>query len=662
MPAQVAVSVGAFASLDDTSSLLPSNLTSAHPRRPPEVAPSIQPASRTAEKGSSPLSLLLACFALSVVVCLISAAAAQLGLLRSAELRGFDLLVSTRGCAPSPEIVVVDFDDASVEAFHAFPIPRELLANIVAKISSGGPELIGLDILLDMPREEAADTELLHTIQTADNVILAEVFETEALPAAKPLPHFRDAALDVAFVNMPLDPDGFVRRMLLWMRGADYQGVSFPIALASNYWQEPLQADPAGGYRLGATQISTDESAPNSALITAWCLPTTVTVLRLLEEDFDTELFAGKIVIVGQSSTAAKDLYPTPLFRQGGGQGGRALTSGTEVHAAALATILGSQTVRAMAGPLLWGMNLILAWLAALAVIRARPVFGVLALLAICAGAVLLAHVLFSQQAIWMGFASTEVALALTLPAGLGFRYLRERRLKAFAEMERGEIMQLFERYVSPEVAAEIWNRRDEIVLESQERTATVLFSDIRGFTSLTEGKSSEEVLAWLNRYFEAMSDVVKRNGGMLNKFMGDGMLVVFGVPLSQGVEEDARRAVRAAVEMLERVEAMNREREPGRPHCAIGIGLHTGTLTAGNVGGRDRLEYSVVGETVNLASRLEALTKEFQVGVVMSPHTRDLLGDHFETLPLGEVTVRGFTDAVHIHTLGNRLSPEVEP
>jgi len=165
----------------------------------------------------------------------------------------------------------------------------------------------------------------------------------------------------------------------------------------------------------------------------------------------------------------------------------------------------------------------------------------------------------------------------------------------------------------------------------------------------------------WLNRYFDAMSEVVKRNGGMLNKFMGDGMLVVFGVPLSRGADVDARAAVRAAVEMLERVEEMNGEQEPGQPRCSMGIGLHTGILTAGNVGARDRLEYSVIGETVNLASRLEALTKHFGTSIVMSPDTRDLVREHFETAPLGEVSVRGLPDKVHVYTLRDRSPSEAQ-
>ena len=217
---------------------------------------------------------------------------------------------------------------------------------------------------------------------------------------------------------------------------------------------------------------------------------------------------------------------------------------------------------------------------------------------------------------------------------------------------QRQELMSMFERYVSPEVAAEILRRRGEIVLAGEEKTATVLFSDIRNFTELTAGKPSSQVLAWLNNYFEAMAEIIMNNGGFLNKFMGDGMLVVFGVPLSQGVEKDACQAVRTAFEMVERVKQINADPQQAHSGLRIGVGLHTGTLTAGNLGTADRMEYSVIGETVNMASRMEGLTKKFRTGTVMSSQTRELVRSQFETELLGKVSIRGFSEEVQVFTL----------
>ena len=226
---------------------------------------------------------------------------------------------------------------------------------------------------------------------------------------------------------------------------------------------------------------------------------------------------------------------------------------------------------------------------------------------------------------------------------------------------EQRELMTMFERYVSPEVAAEIVKRQGEIVLAGQEMKATVVFTDIRNFTALTAGKPSHEVLAWLNNYFTAMSKIIMKNGGFLNKFMGDGLLVLFGVPLGETATQSACQAVQAAVEMLHRVDQLNLESEPGQPQLKIGVGLHTGTLTAGNLGARERMEYSVIGETVNLASRLEELTKHFKTGMVISAETRELVQDRFVTKSLGEVTIRGFPGKSRVYTVPVEQSQELE-
>lgn len=591
----------------------------------------------------------------AVVVCLAAAGVKSSGLLDQIELQGFDLLVSSQALPPPcAAIIIVDFDDASVNALNAFPIPRQLLANVIEKVSAGAPALIGLDVLLDKKREPVDDQKLASAIGDAGNVILAENFGTDAIPAAEPLEEFHQRALDVAFVNLPIDKDGFIRRMYLFMRMPGFAGLSFPALLASNYLQRPLERGLPGNYRIGQSEIFTYRDDPSTALVGFW--PTSparvVPVQDLLARDFDPGIFQGRIVLVGQSSSAAKDLYATPVFRFRRPREGREMLSGTEIHAAAIAALLAGKTIHVLGRLPFWILTFAAVWLLVGIVISVRPLYGVLAVIGGILGSYLLALFLLSGHQWWMRFVTTEAGIVFTLPAGLGYRYVEERRLKSFVEAERRELMSLFERYVSPEVAAEIWDRRHEIVLAGEEKTATVLFSDIRNFTAITAGKPSAEVLAWLNDYFNAMSEVIKKNGGFLNKFIGDGMLVVFGVPLSEGPEKDACRGVRAALEMIERVEALNAEPTPGRPPLRIGIGLHTGPLTAGNVGARDRLEYSVIGETVNLASRLEALTKDFGRSPVMSPQTQELVRNNFETEPLGEAKVRGFPESIRVYTV----------
>ena len=592
---------------------------------------------------------------LSGAVCLFTAVTISVGLLTGLELQGYDLLVASQDVdSPPDKVVVVDFDDATVESFNAFPIPRALLAEVVEKVAAGEPELIGLDVLLDKGRDPADDEKLIKALESAGNVILADVFPTEQLPGSEPLVQFHEQALDVAFVNTPMDSDGFVRRQFLWARTSDYEGFSFPVVLASNYLQIPPKPGRPGFFRLGDKEIPLDGESPNAFLIGSWgSAPVrSVSVERLLSPEFDPQLFNGKIVLVGQSSTAAKDLYPTPVFRFRQPVAGRAMLSGTEIHAAAITSLLSGKAISLPSDTTLWTMNFLLVLLAISLLVTTRPLYSILAVFVGMIGVYAVAQLLFSNQQIWIKFVSAEVNLLLALPAGLGYRFLEERRLKARAEAHRQELMGLFERYVSPEVAAEIWQRRDEIVLAGEEKAATVLFSDIRSFTASTTGKPSAQVLAWLNEYFNAMNEVIKQNGGFLNKFIGDGLLVIFGVPLGHGVQQDACGAVRAAVQMIERVEKLNAEKRPNWIHIQIGVGLHSGTLTAGNVGARDRLEYSVIGETVNLASRLEAMTKNFKTSIVMSPQTQELVQDQFQTRPLGKVKVRGFPEDIEVYTV----------
>jgi adenylate cyclase len=263
------------------------------------------------------------------------------------------------------------------------------------------------------------------------------------------------------------------------------------------------------------------------------------------------------------------------------------------------------------------------------------------------------AQLLFSAGHLWMKFVGGEAALVLVLPLSFTYQFVQERFGRSQAEADRKQMMGMFERYVSPAVASQIWQRRDEFVLAGEERVATVLFTDIRSFTAESAGKPSREVLRWLNEYFTAMDEVITREGGFLNKFIGDGLMILFGVPLSQGEKEDACAALRCAQAMLERLDEINtRLTLDGKAApIHIGIGIHTGKLTCGNVGSKNRVEYSVIGETVNLASRLESLTKDLHVPIVMSAETEKLIrGCPACIHELGEHNVRGFDEPLRLY------------
>lgn len=539
--------------------------------------------------------------ALAGVVCLLVAAVGRSPLAGDAERSGYDFLVNTRGYpAQNPHIVLVDFDDATVAEYKTYPVPRRAVAEVIRKLAGEGTELIGLDVMLSEQRSPEDDRAMTEALKSAGNVIVASQMGSEQIPPLNPLEEFcapdpkspsncaRGAAFGVGFVNFAVDDDGFVRRAFL-LPTQDYPVLPFSAALATNFRGMPLRKDGPGRYRLGAAPVRLDDSGLNTFLIGSWGAPPApaISARRVLAGVFPPDYFRGKIVLVGESSAAGKDRHFTPVFRPRRPDGSRIMLSGAEVHAAALATLLDGTAVREVAPRTAWVLTFLLAWLAVLLILEERPLVSVLAVVAVGVAGYSVAQHLFSADHVWLRWVAAEAALGLALPVGLGYRFLEERWLKSKVEAEREQLMGIFSRYVSPEVAAEIWSRRGEIVLAGQERVATVLFSDIRNFTALTAGKPSPEVLAWLNYYLTEMAEVIREHGGFLNKFIGDGIMVLHGVPLSHGEEEDACRAVESALGMLERVAEINRRHadDPRFPELKIGVGIHTGTVTAGNVG-----------------------------------------------------------------------------
>jgi class 3 adenylate cyclase len=211
-------------------------------------------------------------------------------------------------------------------------------------------------------------------------------------------------------------------------------------------------------------------------------------------------------------------------------------------------------------------------------------------------------------------------------------------------------IRRLFSVYVTPEVAEHAIAHGAE--LGGQLSAATVLFSDLRSFTALTERTEPDRLIAMLNRYFQAMSAVIVRHGGFVNKFGGDSLLAVFGSPLNP-IDDHAGQAVVAAQEMVRALADFNVDQaRRGEPAVRFGIGVATGPVVAGNVGSEDRLEYTVIGDTVNLASRLEAMTKTAGTPVLISGTTADALGAAPALAPMGEIAVRGKAEPVAVYTL----------
>jgi class 3 adenylate cyclase/CHASE2 domain-containing sensor protein len=598
----------------------------------------------------------------------------------------YDFLVNHGGYAPtSKEIVFVDFDDATFAQIQKFPIPRSTVADVVTKVGQAKPAIIGFDIFLSEPRNPEEDAAMQRALTGAGDVVIAIQAGTGQLPAVLPLPMFcqpetpalptgyckdgAPGAFAYAAINMPFDSDGYVRNAELVAWGAQqHKGESFPVFMAEEYLAQvdpncknctltqldkrnamfrghrvPFSDAGAGTFRIG------DWSPHPATHISAW---------SVLTGAVDPAALRNKLVLIGQSSDAARDQDFSPLFRVRGVNGARERIGGTELHAAAIQTLLDGHAISETLPFQRWVVNFVVlmaaSWVFTRFSLRKAFSFGAILLL----GIYIAAQTAFSNFHLWFPYLETMLGAAAALPFGVAWQYVKANLLRSETELQRTQLMELFSRYVDPAVANAIWDRRDEVSLEGDERVATVLFTDIRNFTGITAGKPSRTVLKWLNRYFTAMDDVIRAHGGFLNKFIGDGLLIVHGVPLSQGEQEDACNAVHSALAMLERVKELNAEIVEGEdfPELRIGVGIHTGMLTSGSVGSRDRLEYSVIGETVNLASRLESLNKEFGTEIILSEGTWERVKDRIEGIyPLGATQVRGFDEQITLYGMGPR-------
>ncbi len=573
---------------------------------------------------------------------------------------------------PSSYIVLVDFDEETFARSGEYPIRRSTIAATIERIGAQKPRVIGMDIFLSEPRDNVQDSAMQTALTSAGTVILASQDSVGILPAVKPLPLFcqpedqgtvssfcledKPGALGYAFVNLPVEVDGFIRQANLFSAGIP-PSLSFPITLAQQYTGQSIKSVDSNSASFNGHRFYYADRDLKTFLIGSWGYEPVprISAWRLLAGLVPFDALRDKLVLVGQSNDAAHDRLFTPLFRSVDANGIRLRMSGTEVHGAAIRSLIEGTVVRPAGRGLSWAAVLGVSWLAAFLLLELRPSVGVACVLALGIGACAVAMLLYIGARFWLPFLPMQTGIAVTLPFTLGLQFVLERGVSRKARAQRGQMMKLFSSYVDPAVAKTIWKRRNEVSLIGEERTATVMFTDIRSFTAMSAGRPPAEVLAWLNQYLTAMDEVIREHGGFLNKFIGDGLMIIFGLPLSRGVPQDARKALQAALAMLSRVDQLNQKNacNSALPQLRIGVGIHTGSLVAGSIGSATRQEYSVIGSTVNLASRLENLNKQFHTEILMSQTTYDLLRDEFLDLrALGEAKVLGFEDTVAVFTV----------
>jgi adenylate cyclase len=331
----------------------------------------------------------------------------------------------------------------------------------------------------------------------------------------------------------------------------------------------------------------------------------------------------GRIVLVGGTFRESRDFFQTP----------HGLMPGVEVHA----NLVHMLVTRSFIVPSGWAASLLFqaaaVFLAGLILVKLRPLAGTL----VCIGGAALvglpaSYVAFYRGGYWVDFLLPVLATCLL---GVGTHALERRRLQ-----------DSFGRYVSREVMAQVLD--DAPSLRGERREVSVLFSDLRGFTSLSERLPPETIAAHLNEYFDAMTKAIFAHKGMINDFIGDAVMAIFGAPLAE--PNHVLHAVQSALAMDQALQALNRQWERhGLPSLRMGIGIHTGEVFAGNVGGTERFKYTVIGDAVNVAARLESLNKELGTTILITEETRTVLGDRAEVKDWGERSVKGRDKPLHV-------------
>jgi adenylate cyclase len=344
-----------------------------------------------------------------------------------------------------------------------------------------------------------------------------------------------------------------------------------------------------------------------------------------------TSAFEGKLVFVGTTAAGTFDRYASPF------PGG---VAGVELHATIADNILRAHVMQrasaavdaahAIAAGLATGLSAVFLPVVVAVALSVVMISGLAGWLTYTVG-----------TGVWMGAVAPVASGALALFGGVAWRYAVEDR-------ERRHIRQLFGRYVSNDVIDQLMADPSLVRLGGQRREMTVLFSDIRGFTAASERATPEAVVGQLNEYFGQMVEVLFRHRGTLDKFVGDMVMGLFGAPMPD--DRHADHAVAAALDMVETLDRLNEKwRREGKPELNIGIGINTGEMIAGNIGSEAIMSYTVIGDAVNLGSRLESLNKEYGTRILISEHTRAALTTDVETRAIGNVTVKGRSQAVGV-------------
>jgi len=553
------------------------------------------------------------------------------------ELKGYDLLHISRSRSEAPrDTVIVAIDEPSfAEIGRQWPWPRSLHAQLIDTLARSGASVIAFDILFADPSFPEEDDALARAIRSAGNVVLAADIEIAERQGFQRVMHVEPYAAFGAharsgIAKIPLDRDNVVRRFLPKQEGEMLFSEQIALILKNGTNPIPPQTyitfrHPPGSFR-------------------------TVSYYQALHpgEYLPKDFFRGKTVFVGKSLSNAtgqtSDYFGTPfLFLDNS-----AMMSGVELQATMAENVLDGTYVFRASALLRFSVLLGLSILGALLQHQWRPVKSALFTLSGLLLYVIVVLVSFDFFNLWLPTLTAVPALGLPYGVSAISAYL-------VTERKRREVRNAFGHYLSPDILDKILANPDSLRLGGDQVEVTILFSDIVDFTSMAEKMPPAEIQGMLNLYLTEMTKIIFKEQGTIDKYIGDAIMAFWGAPLAD--PDHPLRACRAAVAMQDSLASLQEElRSRDYPAISVRIGIHTGIAAVGNMGSEHLFNYTVIGDTVNLASRLESANKEFGTKILISAATYGKTLGKIDARALGSIRVKGKSNEVNVYELRSCL------
>lgn len=623
------------------------------------------------------------------------------------ELKLYDMRFRARGPLPAREdIVIIAMDTPSFDQVSVWPWPWHLYGDIVKRLGKAGAKVIAFDILFSDPQTTGANEvqrfrEAIKAIP--GKVILSSDFDEEEsdqrlqISPQFPIPELDEFAHDVGITRMPEDSDNSVRSFAVYLRHLEpiettsgeikdgwnlYPSFATAVAgkglgLTPDQIRANLKKGVLGKVRIPFVASIRDTERPlhtHTALLN-FTGPArhfrTHSFFEALDptalSDADLrEIVKDKIVLIGASAAVLHDIFPTPFKEYG-------RTPGIEIHANAMQTLLNGQFIRTLPRTVNLATLFLMSLLTALLTVTiSKPVssfatlidaklsvkignfrlrtYGITwfllyfgcGLLPLAIGYWEYAFITFQRHDIWVPLAYPLMAMTVSYLLCVAYMFLTE-------EQEKKKMLGRFQRFVAPTVLTQILANPAEEYPKPRRVEATLVFTDLQGFTTLSEANEPEVVVMVLNEYLTRMTHIIFKYQGTIDKYIGDAIMVIFGAPVP--FPDHAERAMRTAIEMQEEC-ARFREyaKTQGWPDFWMRIGVHSGRPMVGSIGSEDRLDYTAIGDDVNLAARLEGLNKQYGSWIMCSSITNEYVKDFIISEFVPAAQVKGKTSAVDVY------------